>query len=240
MRLLVGVAVEGDVIEMALPASVPLAHLLPEVRAVVEMETKKPATVQLVPRRVDGEWLDLERSLGQQNCASGSLICLEERGAADRVPPHDPVTEIAERGPPTELVPEGAVTLVVGAAFGALLATRLGDSAALLVAGAPLVWAVLPLLGGTATGATSGWVRSALQVASAGAGSAAMAASGVVASRGLAGVVLDSCVAGAVVVHVGRRRSTNALPRVTLGALEWWLLGAILPLTALAAGWSGW
>lgn len=240
MRLLVGVALEGRVIEMALPDAVPVAHLMPEVLATVDAETGQAATRQVAPRRVSGEWLDLERSLSEQGCASGSLICLEERGGTDPTPHHDPVVEIAERGPPVELVPDGGAAVVVCAVLGALVAASVGNAAVVLVAGAPVAWAVLPLLGGIATGPSSQWVRRLLAVASVGVGAMAMAASGVVASLGAMGVGLDGCLAAAVLVHLGRRRSTGALLRVTLGALEWWLVGAVLPLAAFAAGWSGW
>lgn len=240
MRLLVGVALQGRVIEMALPAAVPVAHLMPEVLAAVEAEAGRAATGQVAPRRVSGEWLDLELSLSQQGCESGSLICLEECGGAVPTPHHDPVVEIAERGPPLELLPDGAAPVVVGAVLGALVAASIGNAAVVLVAAAPVAWAALPLLGGMATGPSSRWVPRMLGITSAGVGGMAIAASGVVASLGATGVGLDGCVAVAVLVHIGRRRSTAALLRVVLGALEWWLVGAVLPLAVFVAGWSGW
>lgn len=241
MRMLVGIAVGAEVTEMALPASVPLAHLLPEVRAAVAGAKGPMQTAGLMPRRLDGEWLDLERSLSQQACAPGSLICLEERAEeAGRLTHYDVAIQIADRGPPMDLLPDRVAVAVVGAVSGALLAARVGHCAALVVACAPVMWTLLPLAGGLATGASAERVRRLLAMASVGFGSAAAGASGVVASIGAAGVGLDGCVAGAVLAHVGRRRSTNALLRVTLAAVQWWLVGAVLPLAAVAAGWRGW
>ncbi|BBH17658.1 hypothetical protein Back2_19450 [Nocardioides baekrokdamisoli] len=240
MRLLVGVAVEDRVIEMALPADVPLAHLLADVRAAVAEELRQKETVRLMPRLVDGTWLDLERSLSQQAGAVGGLICLERRETRGLVRHHDPVTEIADRGPPVELLPDTAATVAVGALGGVLLAVYGGSTAAVAVlAGAPAFWALLPMLGGIANVASAALVRRLLSMVSVAVGAAAVAVSGIVAWTGRAGSGLAACLGVVVLVHVSRRSLRNALLRVTLTALEWLSLAAVLPLAALSAGWSG-
>lgn len=235
MRMAVGVAFEGRVIEMLLPASVPLAHLVPEVMAAVGA-----AKGSLDLRSVGGARFDLEQSLVQQDVAAGSVICLEERGGSQASASHDPAAAIADRGPPVELVSERAAYGVIGGMAGAWIATGSRTAAAVVVACAPMAWALLPFLGGLADVRTRTQVQRFLLAAAVAASGAALAASGPVAASGPAGLGLDACLAATVLVHAARGASGNALLRVILGAAEWWFVGAVLPLMVVVAGWSSW
>lgn len=232
MRALVGIALDGQVTEFSLPDQVPLAHLLPEVFARLGSDGDR-----LHPRRADGAWLDLERSLSEQNCRSGSLICLEDPARSEPDWHHDPVVALAERGPPLDLIPTRAAVGIVGGLVGAWISAGSAVGSVALVAVAPVAWAALPALGAVASVATVGLVQEALQILALGFGAAALAASGPAAATGQVGVALDSCVAGALLVHVIRAWVANPLGRVILGAAQWWLLGAVVPLAAVAAGW---
>ena len=111
MRLLTGVAIDGRVVEMALPSDIPVAHLMPELLAALGTEDGR-----LKLRRVDGSWFDLERSLGDQGCVTGGVVSLEAPEVQSHGRHHDPVAELVERGPPVELIADSAVPAVIGAA----------------------------------------------------------------------------------------------------------------------------
>jgi hypothetical protein len=192
----------------------------------------------LRPRRVDGTWLDLERSLGEQGCTSGGIVCLEPPDVQHPAGRHDPVAEIVERGPPVELVPDAAVVATTGALVAAMLVAAVPWAAPVLLAVAPCAWALLPALGGLLGARDGRGVRRVLGAVALAVGSGALVASGDVARDGSVGLVLGGCVALAVLAHVARRRAAGALVRVFLGAAEWLALLVVLPLTSFAAGWS--
>lgn len=233
MRMLTGVAIDGRVVEMALPSDVALAHLMPDLLAALEVET-----AHVRPRRVDGRWLDLERSLGEQGCTSGGIVCLETPEAEQRRRRHDPVARIVERGPPVELVLDAAVPAAFGAAVSTALVVAVDRAAPVLVALAPCAWAILPLLGGMVSAGDGGGVRRLFGTLALVLGSGALAASSQTAVQGPFGAALDGCLTLAVLAHVMRRRSARALVRVVLGIVEWLSLSVVLPLTSFAAGWS--
>lgn len=228
-----GVALDGHVFEMALPSEVALAHLMPDVLAALQADS-----AHLRPRRVDGTWLDLERSLGDQGCTSGGVLCLELPEAEHRGRLHDPIAEMVERGPPVPLIADAAVTTAIGAAGATALVVAVQGSGPVLVALAPCAWALLPLLYGMVRAADDRRLRRTLSGLAHLAGSGALAASSEVAAQGWAGIALDGCVVLTVLTHVLRRRSVDALQRVLLGLVEWSSLVAVLPLMCVAAGWS--
>lgn len=231
MRMLTGVAIEGRVVEMALPSDIPVAHLMPDVLAALEA-----GAADLKPRRIDGTWLDLERSLDEQGCTPGGVMCLEppERGPQAR---RDPLSDLAESAPPLVLIPDGVIPATVGAASTAVLVASSRWTAPVAVALAPCMWALLPLLGGAPVGDREG-LRRVLRTVELVAGSGALAASGCVAALGWSGVALDGSVVATALVHVARRHAAGPLPRVLLGTIEWLSLVAVLPLMCIAAGWS--
>lgn len=238
MRMPVGVVVDGRVTEMLLPASIPLAHLVPEMVACLCTDDRPRE-----PRRADGEWLAAELSLLDQGLLPGGLVCLEERSSVE-VLHHDPVAEIAERGPPVDLL-SASPGVVVGGCAGVWIATMDPVGAVLATGMAPILWALLPMIGGLAMPdrvdrSRAGRARALLVEASSAAGAAALAASGVVATLGPIGIALDCCVGGMVLAHVGRARSRSAVLRVLLGAAEWWAVGAVPSLAVITMGWSGW
>src|SRR5581483_9915625 len=144
MRLLTGVAIDGRVVEMALPSDIPVAHLMLDLLAALGTEAGR-----LKLRRVDGTWLDLERSLGDQGCATGGVVCLEAPEVQSHGRHHDPVAELVERGPPVELIADAAVPAVIGAAAAVGLLALTDRSAPVVVALAPCAWALLPWLAGS-------------------------------------------------------------------------------------------
>ena len=228
MRMLIGVAVDGQVTEMSLPGGVPLAHLIPEVLEAVGAKDR------CLPRSVDGTWLDVERSLVDQGCAAGSVICLEDRDDLIAVAHHDPVVRIAERGPSVAILDAPAALAVLGGTLGAVIAALAPEAAVVVLALAPLLWATLPMVFGVFVGDSGIGARVFLGGASTVVGGAALAMSGVVVSQRPFGAALVACLAGAVLAHVGRHRRQNVLLRFVLRAIEWCTLVAIVPLAVLA------
>lgn len=233
MRLLTGVAIDGRVVEMALPSDIPVAHLMPELLAALGTEDGR-----LKLRRVDGSWFDLERSLGDQGCVTGGVVCLEAPEVQSHGRHHDPVAELVERGPPVELIADAAVPAVIGAAAAVGLLALTDRSAPVVVALAPCAWALLPWLAGSSIALRR--VSTLMATLSLMVSAAALAAAGPVAAHRPLEMALDGCVAVVALAHVARRRSTSAILRVGLGAVEWVSLAAVIPLASFAAGWSRW
>ncbi|MGE5612649.1 MAG: EsaB/YukD family protein [Bacillota bacterium] len=235
MRIVIGVEVDGRVTTMSLPASVPVAHLLPDLVSLVS-----PADTSRRPRTLSGDWLDLERSLLDQGCGSGSLISLEEKQEQSWGASHDPVAELVVRGPPVDLLPIRSSAAAIAGLCGAWIGVHSRPGAVVAVVAAPIAWASLPLLGGALAGLTLGTLRAVLRTTAACAGAAALGASGPLAATGASGLLLDVCTASGVIAHGVRSAARNPFARLSARALECSCFAAVIPLGLVAADWVGW